>query len=180
MSVHCFPYCYLRGIQSYEIESILQFMYLGEGRFYHERMGEFIKVAKDLEVKEIRDGVEMGGEETVDEMEQSCVEETESQVRKTKLRQRKPRKQISSDNNSAQCPECGAGFTRKGSMMEHYRSKHEGIKYPCNQCDYQATTQSNLQTHIQSKHEGIKYPCNQCDYQATHKSSLRRHIKSKH
>ena len=25
---------YLRGIQSYEVESILQFMYLGEGRFF--------------------------------------------------------------------------------------------------------------------------------------------------
>ena len=49
------PLIYLRGIQSYEMESILQFMYLGEGRFYYERMGEFIKVAKNLEVKEISD-----------------------------------------------------------------------------------------------------------------------------
>ena len=57
------PLIYLRGIQSYEIESILQFMYLGEGKFYQERMGEFIKVAKDLEVKEISKGVEMPGEE---------------------------------------------------------------------------------------------------------------------
>merc|ERR1711949_85852 len=48
------PLIYLRGIQSYEMESILQFMYLGEGKFYYERMGEFLKVAKDLEVKEIR------------------------------------------------------------------------------------------------------------------------------
>ena len=35
------------------MESILQFMYFGEGKFYYERMGEFIKVAKDLEVHEI-------------------------------------------------------------------------------------------------------------------------------
>merc|ERR1712026_556487 len=45
------PLIYLRGIQSYEMESILQFMCLGEGKFHQERMGEFIKVAKDLEVK---------------------------------------------------------------------------------------------------------------------------------
>ena len=36
------PLIYLRGIQSYEMESILQFMYLGEARFYHNRMREFI------------------------------------------------------------------------------------------------------------------------------------------
>merc|ERR1712150_391187 len=57
------PLIYLRGIQSYEMESILQFMYLGEGKFYYERMGEFLKVAKDLEVKEISKGVEMQSEE---------------------------------------------------------------------------------------------------------------------
>ena len=52
------PLIYLRGIQSYELESILQFMYLGEGRFYQERMGEFLQVAKDLAVEGISDGVE--------------------------------------------------------------------------------------------------------------------------
>ena len=40
-----------------------QFMYLGEARFYHERMREFVKVAQDLEVKEISDGVELPSEE---------------------------------------------------------------------------------------------------------------------
>ena len=47
------PIIYLRGIQSLEIESILQFIYLGEATFYQERMNEFIDVAKSLEVKEI-------------------------------------------------------------------------------------------------------------------------------
>merc|ERR1711923_369860 len=50
------PLIYLRGIHSYEMESILQFMYLGEGKFYYERMEEFLKIAKDLEVKEISEG----------------------------------------------------------------------------------------------------------------------------
>ena len=47
------PLIYLRGIQSYEMESILQFMYLGEAKFYYERMAEFINVANSFEVKEI-------------------------------------------------------------------------------------------------------------------------------
>ena len=49
---------YLRGIQSYEMESILQFMYLGEGKFYYERMAELIKIATELEVKQISNGLE--------------------------------------------------------------------------------------------------------------------------
>merc|ERR1712150_357507 len=69
------PLIYLRGIQSYEMESILQFMYLGEGKFYYERMGEFIKVANDLEVKEISKGVEIPNEE-VDITEETVIMDT--------------------------------------------------------------------------------------------------------
>merc|ERR1719347_556440 len=101
------PLIYLRGIQSYEMESILQFMYLGEGKFYHERMSEFIKVAQDLEVKEISDGVELPSEETEetveenipeDAIEEEFVEETPIQEEKSTIPQRRPRTQISNDN----------------------------------------------------------------------------------
>ena len=47
------PIIYLRGIQSYEIESILQFIYLGQATFYQERMNEFLNVAKSFQIKEI-------------------------------------------------------------------------------------------------------------------------------
>ena len=159
------PLIYLRGIQSYEMESILQFMYLGEGKFYHERMREFIKVAQDLEVKEISDGVELPSEEAEETVEENIpeeeigedlIEETPSQPEQTKVRPRRPRTQISNDNKSTQCPECGAEYFDRGTMVRHYRSKHEGVKYPCNQCDYQATQQGSLQTHNHFKHEGVK------------------------
>ena len=45
------------------MESILHFMYLGEGRFFYERIGEFMKVAKDLKVKEISKGVMIPNDE---------------------------------------------------------------------------------------------------------------------
>merc|ERR1712189_19942 len=53
------PIIYLRGIQSLEIESILQFIYLGEAKFDQERMHEFINVARSLEIKEISKDIEM-------------------------------------------------------------------------------------------------------------------------
>ena len=42
------PVIYLRGIQYSEMESILQFIYMGEAKFYEERMNEFLNVAKNL------------------------------------------------------------------------------------------------------------------------------------
>ncbi len=176
------PLIYLRGIQSYEMESILQFMYLGEGRFYYERMGEFIKVAKDLEVKEISKGVEMHNEEedvteeiAVDDEEKESVEDDEpKQTSENKIRQRQPRNQVSRFK-STECPECEAVFTTKRAMVIHYRSKHEGIKYPCNQCDYQATQQSSLQTHITGKHSDTILQCELCDFQTKWKTHYNAH-----
>ena len=47
------PIIYLKGVQYSELESIMQFIYLGEATFYEERMNEFIAVAKSLEIKEL-------------------------------------------------------------------------------------------------------------------------------
>ena len=127
-------------------------------------MAEFIKVAKDLEVKEISKGVELPNVEeivtgeTINEDEEKEMEEDEpKQTSENKIRQRQPRNQISSDAKSTECPECGKKFNWRSDMVRHYRSVHEGIKFPCNQCDYQFTDRGNLQKHIQSVHDGIKY-----------------------
>ena len=44
---------YLRGVKHEELESILQYIYLGEATFYQERVSEFFNTAKDLKIKDI-------------------------------------------------------------------------------------------------------------------------------
>ena len=60
------PVIYLRGILSYEIESILQFIYLGKATFYQERMNEFLQVGKSLEIKEINSDFGSFDDELID------------------------------------------------------------------------------------------------------------------
>ena len=47
------PVIYLGGILTPEMESILQFMYLGQATFLQDRMNDFLNVAKSLKIKEI-------------------------------------------------------------------------------------------------------------------------------
>ena len=68
---------YLRGIQHQEMESILEFMYLGVATFYQERMNEFLNVAKNLEIKEISKDVEFDGEESSTEEPTGTENDTE-------------------------------------------------------------------------------------------------------
>ena len=164
---------YLRVVQYSEIESILQFIYLGEATFYEERMDEFLDVAKLLEIKP----------ETETEPETliaSLEEQTNVPDQFTKQSLQERRRQFVSIYGKYECEPCQKNFSCRLGMYQHMQSKHEGVKYACDQCDYQATKTSNLNMHIKSKHNGIKFPCDQCDYQATDKSNFNRHMKNKH
>ena len=66
------PVVYLRGIQYPEIESILQFIHLGEAKFYEERMDEFILVSKDLQIKELRKAAEVNEETQPDPSDETA------------------------------------------------------------------------------------------------------------
>ena len=174
------PVIYLRGIQHSEMESILQFIYLGEARFYKERINEFIMVCKDLEIMELSTGRNMNfetppNEESIEHEneftnDEDIVEDTAQTFNddaanvehkiQTSTKSSKP----IIENNEANR---GVGKTEDG-------------KYACNQCDKKYASQGNLSTHVQSHHKGIKNPCNQCGKQYSCQANLFRHIRSQH
>ena len=181
------PIIYLRGINFSELESIMQFIYLGEATFYEERMNEFIAVAKSLEIKVLCNAE---NETNDDDSEQSRIdpvastdnsEEENVQSSHFMIHMQKENKdrRVRVDRKYA-CEQCNKTYASPGALWHHRKSAHESVKYACDQCDYQATTQGNLKIHIESKHEGVKYACNQCDYQATQQGLLKTHIDSQH
>ena len=44
---------YMKGVMHKEMKSILEFIYLGQSTFYEDRLEEFLKVARELDIKEI-------------------------------------------------------------------------------------------------------------------------------
>ena len=46
---------YLRGVNQLELQPILNFIYSGQASFYQERMKEFLKIGRDLQIKEIKE-----------------------------------------------------------------------------------------------------------------------------
>ena len=183
------PVIYLRGIQYSEIESILQYIYLGETKISEKRMNEFLSVSKNLEIQELSKDVRLNSPQTdLSNQKKEYVAEAnnldhnkaidqgltlESEEEEVKGRE------ITAVGSKFQCPQCDKLFSHNTSVHAHIRSVHEGVKYACNQCDYQATRQG-LTIHIQSVHKGFRYACNQCDYQASSQSNLTLHIQSQH
>ena len=182
------PIVYLRGIQFSELESIMQFIYLGEATFYEERMDEFLSVAKSLEIKELCNAETQSNDETNEDLppdnHDTSTEDAKEHpviseyVKKQALQERQHR--VLKVNEKYECDQCHKTYSSSGALYTHKQTIHQGVKYACDQCGYQATQQSNLTVHIQSKHEGVKYACDQCDQQFTKQSNLTTHIRSKH
>jgi len=173
---------YLRGIQFCELESIMQFIHLGEATFFEERMDEFLAVARLLEIKELCN-TEIEPDDNTKEMDQETEILKEPTVISdfiNPLSTQGGDERVSGDNWKYDCEPCNKTYSTEKGLMVHIQSKHEGVKYDCDLCDNKYASQITLRNHIQSIHEGVKYACNQCDYQATDRCNLTRHIKSKH
>ena len=186
---------YLRGIQHSEMESILQFIYLGQAKFYEERMNEFLTVAKNLDIRELGKKVEAGDSsinEENDKEDNDKEEEPMEPIQKILPSEDDDnRNESNQDHDEAmskecqqcpkyQCQQCDKVFKEKNSVSRHIQSVHAGVKYGCSQCNQQFTQYGGLKRHVESVHEGVTYACNQCNYKATQKGSLRGHIQSKH
>ena len=180
-------YLRLRGIQHFEVESILQYIYLGEAKFQEERMHEFFMVAKNLDIRELAQSITSSisiryvglsvtptkgssategikNNEVGEEMDDSdCVAANgdDANIKEEEL-------QIKADDE---------GEPSKLNV-NYVANDHQKAK--CLHCDKAYTKNSHLNIHIQSVHKGVKFACDQCSKQFSEKFSLRRHILSEH
>ena len=161
---------YLRGVNQAELGTVLEFIYLGQAALYQERMNEFLKLGKDLQIKqlkEVQDEVdqnekesEVANEEIVIDNNDYIVsfEENElasgddipynnSEIKAVSTEDLVDKVSSIISSYDTTCPQCGKVFTQRASMMQHVREIHEGKKFPCNMCSYQATRSSNLTQH---------------------------------
>jgi hypothetical protein len=169
--LHSHPLIYLRGVKQQELLSILQFIYLGEARFYEGNMDKFMEAVTDLQIKQLAEYFMTGGNPFINREEHDDDDNMSSMTSDQDISQIIDNDDENKEGNISRtyntggdsgsrlykCEECEAVFKSQSGLWSHTRTKHEGIAYSCNQCEYKATTQGNLKTHQQSKHIGVKY-----------------------
>jgi len=176
---------YLRGIHHEELESILQFIYLGEATIKQERMNQFLNVAINMDVKELGSNILDKNSDLKEDNTFDPVKD-EKQNYNSDINERLDESIVDQVNDNDEksdgviIPE-----TKSKSIKDKYTEQTSSLtsldkkEYLCHQCDYRYTKMGNLKKHL-DRHEGIKYPCTQCDYQAPRSDNLRKHIRNKH
>ena len=192
------PIIYLKGIHHFEVESIMQFIYLGEATFYEERMDEFLAVAKSLEIEGFEEFYKT--EETMnnekDEAQNKQEAEDEPQHWKsiqieelcsaeTKVQDEqeddplKNKPVTISEASEEKCMQSDQKIKDLALQKHRYR-RREGGNYKCEQCFKTYFSNDSLKNHIRAIHEGLTYACSQCDYKTPKESNLKVHNRIQH
>ena len=161
---HPHPMIYLNGINKFELNSILRFIYFGKTQVFQSRMEKFFETGKKLNIKQLSQPLIPNDEHEVKEF--SDIEpgnRVDNVLREVHAQD----KDVLSENdlddgkfvgdpskNAHRCGICQALFYSKMGLYYHRKNKHEGVRYSCESCDYKATTQGNLKRHIKGKHCG--------------------------
>ena len=147
---------YLRGINFYEMEAIMQFIYLGEATFYEERINEILSVAKSLEIKKLYNA-EADTNDKVN-VEMSPHIQSEDELKDQPDQNLSKGQEIKEEivQRWYRCDECQQRYRSRQGLHYHKKSSHDSVKYACNQCDYKASHYDNLASHIKHSHEGCR------------------------
>ena len=194
------PLIYLKGIEYLDMESILNFIYLGEAKFQEERMDQFLLVAKSLDIKvlgkseNIINTTESTNEaEYVADVDKPNLEnegnflkaedfkgnqEEEStffmaEDSGSKRREKQSNTLEVAEDLSKQEEECNI-LLAEDSKSNQEQEKNSNLK--CHQCNKTFTRKRSCKEHIKSVHEGLKYDCNECGKSFKAKYSLQTHL----
>lgn len=188
-------FLYMRGIKHNILESLLEFIYVGEVHFQEECLEEFISVARSLEITGLNEtsNNEDRQDEEIDE-NVSCKNEPEdnndcflfqegdciniSDVTLNEVNHKKT-EQISTETMIKPAKMTLERMMRRqiGAMSQ---SKTKNASKKCKSCGKVLADFASLSRHKRSIHDGVKYPCKYCDYQATYYRNLDRHVAAKH
>jgi len=80
------------------------------------------------------------------------------------------------------CNECGASFSRKDSLSNHVKYRHEGVTYYCDQCSFSTTRGiKSFKLHMNKEHLGLIFAkCDKCGQKFKSRYALRTHMATIH
>ena len=173
---------YLKGVPCEAMKSLLKFMYHGQTQFFQDKLEDFLRVGRELEVKEISrfnaDNKEV--QEEVTEIEQKEEINDESPVEELfdvskfiddvdtdfgEIVEQNPSTFEDYDNKPTQneirrklnifdCTKCDKKFSTITSLHDHFYTVHgtTTLKFKCGICGIVCSTREEIQNHTNKEH----------------------------
>ena len=159
---------FLRGMKGYEMETLLEIMYLGQANCDQDKIENILAVAKDFQIKGLSENVEVSAQEdenTTAEVDFIDVNEANNDCQDIEQMETK---QKDTDQD----------------YVSHETMKEEKIKvenekvtvgFVCKDCGFRGQSQFKLNRHVQSLHSNERFKCTLCDKILSRKDKLIEH-----
>ena len=202
-SKHPHPLLYLKGFQSKDFASILDFLYFGEANVYQEDLDSFLTIADELKLKgltgqtstDILDEQENPGHSEPAMMGRDLFTTSTNDKRKSTTLNADTSGKLSKDlvvqdqsgTNLQALDEKVKSMMEKGQKMipdggKQYRdgTPKQSTSSICKVCGKEGLW-TQIRDHIEAHHlEGVSLPCNHCDKTFSARNSLGRHTRLYH
>ena len=187
---------YLRGIRNSEMESLMQFIYMGKTSIYQDRVKEFLMVGNDLEIKDLRKNVENDNKvpsSNTNSVMTNC--KTDVNDDKDVLSSNETNEEMTNveTNDDDVCLKrsfeddylSNVNLTGDEKENTNFACKPENkilndSSWQCPHCDKSFSDRLTLHSHQKHKHKGLNYFCHRCEFECKDVPKLISHIQYKH
>jgi len=179
---HQHPLLYLSGINSTDLNFVLDYIYQGEVQLFQEQLDSFLNVAQMLKIEGLLSNEKEDKADTIDQ--KTYPPEAEDLGLKTNLdNRRQTNKAFKRDHEQEESSQnvgvlTAIDSTDANEIKAKVRELIEKIdgKYSCKVCHKSSSDASNMQRHIETHIDGLSYNCQYCGKTFRTKNSLSGHV----
>ena len=160
---HSHPLLYLDGVDSSEVNLMLDYIYHGEVQIHEEQLDRFLEVAKKLKLEGLTNEDGEHGKEANETLEEAVAieietEEEEIVIRKAATNTKEIDQKISKyivrgEDRKYSCGFCGkSGVKLAGDIKRHIETHLDDLSFPCQSCEKTFKSRDTLRKHKNKYH----------------------------
>ena len=177
-NTHSHPLIYLNGVDSTNMQFILDYMYNGEVSIYQDQIDVFLSRAEIMKVSGLTrdDGLGPLKNTKSEPLTETPLPHKQTLRNKTKMNNddgAKPLQTLSKITETIQLEE----MSELDTKLEELTDKRDGI-WTCKFCGKTAQRKRDLHWHIETHFGNLSLPCGHCDKTFRSKRSIQEHLKT--
>ena len=178
---HSHPLLCLGGVDSSDLDNILNFIYNGEVNIYQDHLDRFLDVAQRFKLEGLLGNQSNSTDHSPDfkEHKKEFLNVNNTDPKTYKIKPESTEDIFQLDQQSIVSANSG-DFTEIDDKIYENMEKNTDGKYSCKICDRVMPLKTRMKEHVETHIDNLSFPCNICEKMFRSRHSLKVHISKYH